>query len=138
MSRSRPTFLETAISTALTWAERSEDPYRKVGACVLDKEGRVLSVGYNGLLPKMSVDRAFWKDREYRRKFIVHAETNALSLINKKDNPYIIAVSMLPCSDCAKNIACHGIKTVVYNEEYDRDQDSKKIFKFYNIKLIKI
>ena len=134
----RISFLEAAIQTAEFWSNRSEDLHQKVGACILNKEGRVLSVGYNGLTPKLNKNESFWLDRDNRRKYIIHAEINALALIKKQDNPDLIAVTLLPCSSCATNIACYGIKTVVYNNEYDKDQNSKDIFKFYNIKLIKI
>ena len=134
----RISFLEAAIKTAELWSNRSEDLHQKVGACILNKEGRVLSVGYNGLTPKLNKNKSFWLDRDNRRKYIIHAEINALGLIKKQDNPHLIAVTLLPCSSCATNIACYGIKTVVYNNEYDKDQNSKDIFKFYNIELIKI
>lgn len=138
MKSIRPSFLDVALKTALVWSERSEDIYKKVGVCILNKEGRVLSVGYNGLLPKFTANENFWKDRDRRRDYVVHAEINALSLITKQDEPYILATTLLPCSSCAINIACYGIKIVVYKEDYERDQKSKNIFKFYNIDLIKL
>lgn len=134
----RISFIEAASETAKTWATRSEDMHKKVGACILNKEGRVLSVGYNGLTPKLNVDVNFWENRDHRRDYVIHAEANALSLIKKQDDPYLIATTLLPCSHCATNIACYGIKIVVYNEEYEKDQKAKDIFKFYNIELIKI
>jgi len=134
----RISFIEAAAETAKIWATRSEDMHKKVGACILNKEGRVLSVGYNGLTPKLNVDVNFWENRDHRRDYVIHAEANALSLIKKQDNPYLIATTLLPCSHCATNIACYSIKIVVYNEEYEKDQKAKDIFKFYNIELIKI
>lgn len=136
--KSRLSFLSAALETAKIWASRSEDLHKKVGACILNKEGRVLSVGYNGLVPKLVVDDNFWENRDSRRDYVIHAEVNALALIKKQDEPYLIATTLLPCSHCATNIACYGIKTVVYIEEYDKDQKAKDIFKFYNIDLIKI
>lgn len=134
----RISFIEAAIQTAKIWSIRSEDLHKKVGACILNKEGRVLSVGYNGLTSKLEVENSFWENRDYRRDYVIHAEVNALALIKKQDDPYVIATTLLPCSHCATNIACYGIKTVVYNEEYEKDQKAKDIFKFYNIELIKI
>lgn len=133
----RISFIEAAIATANLWSNRSEDIYRKVGACVLNEEGRVLSVGYNGLTPKLNKDESFWSDRDKRRNYIIHAEVNALSLVKKQDAPHLIASTLLPCSACAINIACYGIKVVVYSEEYHLDQKAKDIFEFYNIELIK-
>lgn len=136
--KSRLCFLSAALETAKIWASRSEDLHKKVGACILNKEGRVLSVGYNGLVAKLAVDDNFWENRDSRRDYVIHAEVNALALVKKQDEPYLIATTLLPCSYCATNIACYGIKTVVYTEEYDKDQKAKDIFKFYGIDLIKI
>jgi dCMP deaminase len=134
---SRISFEEMAIKFALSAAERSEDPYKKVGCSILNKEGRLLSIGYNGLTSKKEINDDFWKDRDKRRDFIIHAETNALACISRYEDPYLIATSLLPCSSCAINIISHGIKKVLYIEEYNLDQKAIDIFKFYNIELIK-
>jgi len=133
----RISFEDMAIKIADVVKDRSEDPYKKVGACILDKEGRILSVGYNGLLPKQTVPDGFWEDRDERRKFMIHAEINALASITRYDKPYILASTLLPCSSCAINIASYGIKYVYYVEEYHKDQLAHKIFDFYNIKISK-
>lgn len=133
----RISFEEMAIKFAINAAERSEDPYKKVGCCILNEEGRLLSIGYNGLLSKQKVNTKFWENREQRRKFIIHAETNALACITRYETPYLLASTLLPCSNCAINIASHGIKKIIYIEDYSLDQFSKDIFKFYKIHLIK-
>jgi dCMP deaminase len=133
----RISFKEMAIKFALDASLRSEDPHKKVGCCVLNSEGRVLSIGYNGLSPKHATPSNFWQNREERRKFVIHAETNALSCITRYDYPSILACTLLPCSNCAINIASHGIKEVIYIEEYAKDELAKEIFRFYNINLIK-
>lgn len=134
----RISFEEMAINIADVVKERSEDPYKKVGACILNKEGRVLSIGYNGLLSKQKVKNKFWENRDERRKFIIHAEINALASISRYDNPYILASSLLPCSTCAINICAYGIKNVFYSEEYNKDILAYEIFDFYKVKLKKI
>lgn len=134
----RISFEEMAINIADVVKERSEDPYKKVGACILNKEGRVLSIGYNGLLSKQKVKNKFWENRDKRRKFIIHAEINALASISRYDNPYVLASSLLPCSTCAINICAHGIKNVFYSEEYNKDILAYEIFDFYKVKLKKI
>lgn len=133
----RSSFREIAINIAKAVSSRSEDLYKKVGCCILDKEGRILSVGYNGLQPKQKIKQKFWTDREDRRKYIIHAETNALSSIARCDKPYLLASTLLPCSCCAMNIASYGIKEVLYSEDYDKDLSAIDIFKFYKINLIR-
>lgn len=133
----RISFEDMAIKIADVVKDRSEDPYKKVGACILNKEGRILSVGYNGLLPKQTVPDDFWKDRDERRKFMIHAEINALASITRYDKPYLLACTLLPCCSCAVNIASYGIKYVYYLEEYEKDQLAHEIFDFYKIKINK-
>jgi len=133
----RISFEDMAIRFAIDASKRSEDPYKKVGCAILNKEGRLLSIGYNGLLPKQKLCNNFWKNREKRRKFIIHAETNALACITRYEIPYLLASTLLPCSNCAINIASYGIKKILYLEDYNLDQFSKDIFKFYKINLIK-
>jgi dCMP deaminase len=133
----RISFKEMAIKFALDASLRSEDPHKKVGCCILNEEGRVLSIGYNGLSPKHLTPKDFWENREERRKFVIHAETNALSCITRYEYPSFLACTLLPCSNCAINIASHGIKEVIYIEEYAKDELAKEIFRFYDIKLIK-
>jgi dCMP deaminase len=135
---SRISFAELALNVAKECAKRSEDLHKKVGCCIMNKEGRILSTGYNGLLPKVDMDRKFWLDRESRRRYIIHAEINALSRIKREEEPYIIATTLLPCSGCALNIASYGIKKVFYIEDYNNDKGSYDIFNFYKIDLIKI
>ena len=134
----RISFEEMAIKVASVVKDRSEDPYKKVGVCVLNKEGRILSVGYNGLLSKQQISNDFWEDRDERRKYIIHAETNALACITRYDEPYILASTLLPCANCAINICSHGIKHVYYTEEYHKDQLAYEIFDFYKVSLKKL
>lgn len=133
----RFSFEELAINFAIQASYRSEDPYRKVGCAILNKEGRLLSIGYNGLQSKQKVLKNFWKNRDKRRSFVIHAEINALSCITRYDNPYILASTLLPCSTCASNISSYNIKKVLYLEEYSLDQKAHDIFNFYKINLIK-
>lgn len=132
----RISFEDMAMQIAVIASKRSEDPHKKVGACVLDKYGRVLGVGYNGIRKKQIKTNEFWSDRENRRKYIIHAEVNALSNVHTT-KAHLLAVTLLPCSSCANFIASHNIEKVLYLEEYDKDIQSKEIFKFHNIELIK-
>lgn len=128
----RITWEEYALRIAEVAAQRSEDIYVQVGACVLDKNNRVVGIGYNGLAPMKNVNEEFWKDRDQRRKFILHAEANALSMV-KRGDAVLLACNLLPCSSCATLIAAHGIKKVIYRTPYSRDMASLEIFDFYGI-----
>lgn len=126
-----------ALNIAKTASERSEDPYQKVGACALNKEHMVIGVGYNGLASGKSPDGQFWSDRDSRRRYMIHAEANCLSLF-KKNEADLIAVTLLPCSHCATMIASYGIKKVIYKDTYKSDENAFEIFDFYNINLVRL
>ena len=125
-----------ALSIAQTASSRSEDRYVKVGACALNSERMVVSVGYNGLASGKDVSYDFWRNRDHRRKFMIHAEVNCLSLF-KKGEAEMLATTLLPCSSCATLIASYGISKVVYKDVYERDTQALEIFDFYNIECIK-
>lgn len=132
----RISFHDLAIEVAKAASLRSEDQHKKVGCAILNDEGRLLSIGYNGLSPKKNESDTFWSNRDLRREYVIHAEANALSCITRYENPYLLATTLMPCSSCAINIVSYGIKKILYIEDYERDQSAKNIFKFYNIELI--
>jgi dCMP deaminase len=134
---SRPNWDEHALILAYGATCRSPDPYVKVGACALDTHNNVLGVAYNGLAPGKEVSQDFWDDRDKRRPFVLHAETNLLSRI-QIGRVHTIASTLLPCSSCARAIAAHKIKRVIYSEYYERDTEGIEILKFYDIELIRI
>lgn len=121
-----------ALKIAQVASLRSEDPFKKVGACALDHSNRVIGVAYNGLASSKIVEESFWKNRDSRRPYMIHAETNLMSLF-KREECKLLACTLLPCSCCATAIASYGIKKVVYNEVYKRDTEAIKIFDFYGI-----
>ena len=129
---------EYALSLATVASLRSQDPDREVGACALNSQNMVIGLGYNGLASGKGINgKTFWDDRDERRKYMIHAEANCLSLCEKGEVE-LLAVTLLPCSYCATMIAAYNVGRVVYKEEYERDTLSKEIFKFYSIELNKI
>jgi dCMP deaminase len=132
MNESRLSWDLYALKIAQIAALRSEDPFKKVGACALDFSNRVVGVAYNGLAPGINAPDEFWKDRDARRPFMIHAEINLLSLI-KRGECNLLACTLLPCSSCASAIAAYGVKKVVYNEVYSRDNMALEIFEFNGI-----
>ncbi len=134
---SRLSWEEYALQLAEVAAKRSIDPFRTVGAVALDHEHRVIGVAYNGLQSGKVVGPEFWESRDERRKFMIHAEQNLLSLI-KRGECALLACTLLPCMACANAIAAHNIPKVVYRELYDKDCSALEIFKFHNIQLKQI
>lgn len=136
MNKDRISWEEYALKIAEVASLRSEDIV-KVGACALDYSNRVIGVAYNGLAQGKEVEQSFWEDRDKRRPFLIHAETNLLSLFSR-NQCNILACTLLPCSQCALNIVAHGIKKVVYKDTYFRDDLALEIFKFYGVECSQI
>jgi dCMP deaminase len=129
---------EYALTLAQCASTRSEDIFQKVGACALSYSNRVLGLAYNGLTPGKVAPKKFWKDRNKRRPFMIHAESNLLSLF-KRDECKLLAVTLKPCSFCARLICAWNIPKVIYLEDYLQDsKETDKIFKFYNVKCKQI
>ena len=122
---------EYFMSIAKLTAMRSKDPSTQVGACIVDKENRILSVGYNGAPNGFDDDEFPW-DREgepleTKYLYVCHAEMNAISNFrgNKKDlKDATIYVDLFPCNECAKLIIQSGIKEVIYLSDKYAAQDS--------------
>lgn len=130
---------EYALHLAYCASIRSEDPFKQVGACGLSYNNRVLGVSYNGLKSNTNAKKSFWKNREKRRPYMIHAEANLLSLF-KRDECKIIAVTLKPCEACARLICAWNIPFVVYSEDYNNDAalETDNIFKFYKVKVKQI
>lgn len=96
---------------------RSEDPYFKVGACVLRKDRSIVSTGYNGAASGVDIS---WENRDSRRGFVIHAEANALRYCTPdQTRDGYMYVTHHPCAECIKLIASYGIKNVMFSELID-------------------
>jgi dCMP deaminase len=135
-------FMELAKLTS----KRSKDPSSQVGACIVNKENKIIGVGYNGLPNGMNDDDFNWSrnndflDSKY--PYICHAEMNAIfnsnQILNLKDT--IIYTTLYPCNECAKLIVQSGINKVFYLENKYANKPSfiasKRILESCNIEVI--
>lgn len=110
-------------------AMRSKDPSTQVGACIVNSEKRILSMGYNGM-PKHCSDDEFPWDRDgsplsSKYLFVCHAELNAILNCNSGSVKGCTVYSTLfPCNECAKAIIQSGIAEVVYMSDKYSESDS--------------
>ena len=125
---------EYFMGVALLAAMRSKDPSTQVGACIVDKDNRILSTGYNGFPSGCSDDEFPWErdggfcDTKY--PFVVHAELNAiLNARGKNLTGAKIYVALFPCNECAKAIIQSGIKEIVYMSDKYADTEGVKASK---------
>lgn len=109
-------FMNTAILSSM----RSKDPNTQVGACIVDKENKIISVGYNGFPSGCSDDLFPWSnnsnvEEENKYAYVIHGEMNAI--LNKNSaslKDCIIYTTHFPCRECTKVIIQSGIKEIHY------------------------
>ena len=123
------------MALAFLIASRSSCNRLNVG-CVLVKDTRVISVGYNGFLPK-TPHESIMKDGH--EQATVHAEQNAISDCAKRGiqcNDAIAYITHYPCISCFKTLAAAGITKIIYNQDYNNDTNISKINMYIEIKQI--
>lgn len=111
---------EYFMGIALLSAQRSKDSNTQVGACIVNQEHKIVSVGYNGMPTGCNDDDMPW-EREgdflnTKYPFVCHAELNAI--LNRSAGSLqgcSLYVTLFPCNECAKAIIQSGIKTIVYD-----------------------
>ena len=97
-------------------ALRSKDPNTQVGACIVDEDKKVVSIGYNGMPRGCDDNKMPWDKYAY----VVHAELNAILNSPRTLKDTILYVSLFPCNECAKAIIQSGIKKIYYeSDKYD-------------------
>lgn len=136
---------EYFMAIAKLSALRSKDPSTRVGACIVDNQNRILSIGYNGA-PNGFHDDVFPWERvgsvlETKYAFVCHAEMNAIlnyrgsrkDLENAK-----IYVDLFPCNECAKLIVQSGIKEVIYLSDKFKNKNGVKTEDSDSVKASKL
>lgn len=134
---------EYFMGIAMLSAKRSKDPSTQVGACIVDKDNKVVGIGYNGFPIGCSDDNLPWErqaenNNDTKYPYVVHAEANAILNSTKDLHGARIYVDLFPCNECAKLIIQSGIKEVVFLSDKYRETDSvkasRKMFKLSGVK----
>ncbi|XP_015517717.1 deoxycytidylate deaminase [Neodiprion lecontei] len=132
INRKRTDYLEWDeyfMATAFLAAKRSKDPCTQVGVCIVNRNNKVVGVGYNGMPIGCSDNEFPWAKNsanklETKHLYVCHAEMNAILNKNSADvEDCRMYVGLFPCNECAKVIIQSGIKSVVYMS----DKYSQKI-----------
>lgn len=136
---------EYFMGVALLSAMRSKDPSTQVGACIVNADNRIVSVGYNGF-PRGCSDEDFpWErsadnQNDTKYPFVCHAELNAILNSNGIGvKGARIYVALFPCNECAKAIIQAGITEVIYiSDKYaetDANKASRRMLESAGVKL---
>lgn len=136
---------EYFMAVAQLSAMRSKDPSTQVGACIVNRNKRIIGIGYNGFPVGCSDDLLPWaREGEYletKYPYVCHAEMNAITnASNKQDlDGGSMYVSLFPCNECAKLIVQVGLKEVVYlSDKYATEPKfvaARKIFELAGVKF---
>lgn len=132
------------MGIALLSSMRSKDPSTQVGACIVNSEKRILSMGYNGMPRCCSDDEFPWDKNENpldsKYLYVCHAELNAiLNCASGNVHGCTVYTTLFPCNECAKAIIQSGIAEVVYMSDKYSDSDSvlasKRMFTTAGVKF---
>ena len=66
------------LRIAETVSSKSKDPSSKMGCVIVDKNKRVVSVGYNGLIQGADESKMTLSERPMKYYFSIHAEMNSI------------------------------------------------------------
>lgn len=124
--------------------QRSKDPSTQVGACIVDSDHKVVSVGYNGMPSGICDNDLPWtdgEDIESKYLYVCHAEFNAI--LNTRNGASLkgctLFATLFPCNECAKAIVQSGITELVYlSDKYGETvstRASKRLLKLAGVKM---
>jgi dCMP deaminase len=106
------------MQVAHVFASLSKAQRLKVGAIAV-KDGRILSIGYNGTPP--GFDNTCEDENGKTKIEVLHAEANCIAKLAKcteSSEGAVFFVTHSPCVECAKQMYTAGIKEVYYDEMY--------------------
>ena len=123
----RPSRDQTMMDLAFTIAKRSTCPRREVGAVLVDANGRVLSMGHNGVAvgePHCSEGHFCGGEThahgvELAACHAAHAELNALLFCPDVMRVDALYVTASPCPMCVRYLLNTSCRRIVYRELYD-------------------
>ena len=129
------------MQVAQVYANLSSATRLKVG-CIIVKENRIISIGYNGMPSGWDNNCEFENDDKlYTKPEVLHAETNAIAKVARSNENCVGAtlfVTTAPCLDCAKLIYQSGISRVVWKNPHLRTDEGLKFLEKCDMKVEKI
>ena len=133
----RPTWEEYFKKILIATKERSACERLQVG-CLLVKDNRIISQGYNGFLPGLPHTSIVRNNHE---QATVHAEQNALCDCAKRGVSCEDATAYIthyPCIICTRLLLAAGIKEIKYIDDYKNDSLVKHFCEQAGVSRIKI
>jgi len=122
----RPSWEDYFKTIVIECATRSPCERLKVG-CLLVKDNRIISQGYNGFLSGAPHESIVENNHE---QATVHAEQNAVADCAKRGvscDGATAYITHFPCIHCMKIMCAAGIQKILYIHDYKNDEKVIKI-----------
>jgi dCMP deaminase len=133
----RPSWKKYFKKIVKNTSKRSVCSRLQVG-CLLVKHKRIIAQGYNGYIKKCPHEPIIENNHNIAT---IHAEQNAIidcakrGFSCKRASAYI---THYPCFNCMKFLCSAGIKKIYYIDDYNNNENVKKLELMTNIKIKKI
>lgn len=117
--------------------ERSPCLRLQVG-CILIKDNRIISQGYNGFLPNAPHCSIV---RDNHEMATVHAEQNAIADCAKRGVNCLNSTAYIthyPCINCTKLLLASGINHIKYIDDYKNDELVAHLCEQLNVKITQL
>ena len=133
----RPSWDQYFKKIVLATKERSPCERLQVG-CLLVKDNRIISQGYNGFLPGCPHESIV---RDNHEQATLHAEQNALMDCAKRGvscDGCTAYITHYPCIICTRLLLAGGIKKIKYVNDYKNDELVQKFTDQCNVCVEKL
>ncbi len=116
MSTTQAQWDDYFLKISETVALKSKDPSSQMGCVIVDKNKRVVSVGFNGLVRGADESKMTLSERPMKYHFVIHSEMNALIYARQDLEGCTLYNRVATCDNCLKHCLQAGIKRFVYRE----------------------
>ena len=136
-SQPRPCWNQYFKSIVQVTSTRSPCNRLKVG-CLLVKDNRIVSQGYNGFLPGCPHTSIVRDNHEIGT---IHAEQNAIVDCAKRgvSSDHTVAyITHYPCFNCMKLLCGSGINEIKYIDDYHNDPAVEELSRITGVEVMRI
>ena len=112
------------MTMAYLVAMKSKDESTHIGAVIVGPDNEVRSTGYNSFPRGINDDKPERQERPEKYFWFEHAERNAIynsSLVGVSLKGCKLYTNGMPCMDCARGVVNAGIKEVIIDDEWDKN-----------------
>jgi len=132
---SKITWDEYFMLQAMLASYKSKDPNTKVGCVIVDDHNHQITMGNNGTIAGIDETLIPWgNNREVplehqKYGYVIHSEANAISHARGSLTGAKVYVTLFPCNECAKLLASHRVREIIYLSDKYHDTPENRIAK---------